>query len=95
MTAGRGVLVTGGSRGIGAAIARAFAARGDRVAVHCRDAVAAAEAVRDGLAGEGHTVVRADMADAEAVRAMVDEAAGGSAGSTCWSTTPASTWRTR
>ena len=34
----RAVLVTGGSRGIGAAIARAFAARGDRVAVHCRDA---------------------------------------------------------
>jgi len=71
VTAGRGVLVTGGSRGIGAAIARAFAARGDRVAVHCRDAVAAAEAVRDGLPGEGHAVVRADMADAEAVRAMV------------------------
>jgi 3-oxoacyl-[acyl-carrier protein] reductase len=46
------------------------------VAVHCRDAVAAAEAVRDGLPGEGHAVVRADMADAEAVRAMVDEAAG-------------------
>jgi NAD(P)-dependent dehydrogenase (short-subunit alcohol dehydrogenase family) len=76
VTAGRGILVTGGSRGIGAAIARAFAARGDRVAVHCRDAVAAAEAVRDGLPGEGHTIVRADMADAEAVRAMVDEAAG-------------------
>ncbi len=44
--------------------------------MHCRDAVATAEAVRDGLPGEGHAVVRADMADAEAVRAMVDEAAG-------------------
>jgi 3-oxoacyl-[acyl-carrier protein] reductase len=75
VAAGRGVLVTGGSRGIGAAIAGAFAACGDRVAVHCRDAVATAEAVRDGLPGEGHAVVRADMADAEAVRAMVDEAA--------------------
>jgi NAD(P)-dependent dehydrogenase (short-subunit alcohol dehydrogenase family) len=72
---GRGVLVTGGSRGIGAAIAYAFAARGDRVAVHYRAAAAAAKAVRDELPSEGHIVVRADMADAEAVRAMVDEAA--------------------
>jgi 3-oxoacyl-[acyl-carrier protein] reductase len=45
------------------------------VAVHYRDAADAAKAVRDGLPGEGHAVVRADMADAEAVRAMVDEAA--------------------
>jgi 3-oxoacyl-[acyl-carrier protein] reductase len=71
----RAVLVTGGSRGIGAAIARAFAERGDRVAVHCRDAVGAAEAVRDSLPGQGHVVVRADLADAAAVRAMVDDAA--------------------
>jgi 3-oxoacyl-[acyl-carrier protein] reductase len=67
--------VTGGSRGIGAAVARAFAAGGDRVAVHYRDAAADAEAVRAGLPGEGHVAVRADLADATAVRAMVDEAA--------------------
>ena len=45
------------------------------MAVHYRDAAAAAETVRDGLPGEGHAVVQADMADAEAVRAMVDGAA--------------------
>jgi 3-oxoacyl-[acyl-carrier protein] reductase len=72
----RRVLVTGGSRGIGAAIARGFAALGDRVAVHHRDAPGLAAAVRDSLAGDGHVVVRADLADAEAARSMVDEAAG-------------------
>jgi 3-oxoacyl-[acyl-carrier protein] reductase len=71
----RAVLVTGGSRGIGAAVARAFAERGDRVAVHCRADVAAAQAVRDSLPGQGHIVVKADLADAEAVRVMVDDVA--------------------
>jgi len=69
--------VTGGSRGIGAAIARAFAERGDRVAVHCRDALAVAEVVRDSLDGDGHVVVRADLAVPAEVRAMVDAAAAG------------------
>ncbi|HEX4287596.1 MAG TPA: SDR family oxidoreductase [Trebonia sp.] len=76
----RAVLVTGGSRGIGAAIARAFAERGDRVAVHCRDAVAAAEVVRDSLDGDQHVVVRADLAVPAEVRAMVDAAAAGLGG---------------
>ena len=53
----------------------AFAERGDRVAVHCRDAVSAAEAVRESLPGSGHATVRADLADADAVRSMVDAAA--------------------
>lgn len=72
----RAVLVTGGSRGIGAAIARAFAERGDRVAVHYGNSASRAEQVRDGLPGEGHIAVQADMADADAVRVMVDSAAG-------------------
>jgi len=71
----RAVLVTGASRGIGAAIALAFAERGDRVALHCRDAVAAARAVRDALPGQGHIVVQADLADAEGLRVMVDDVA--------------------
>jgi 3-oxoacyl-[acyl-carrier protein] reductase len=72
---GRGVLVTGGSRGIGAAIARAFAEQGDRVAVHYGSSIRAAEDVASSLAGEGHVTVRADMADPHAVRTAVDSAA--------------------
>lgn len=77
MTAGksRAVLVTGASRGIGRAVAQAFAREGDRVAVHHRDSAALAQGVLAGLPGEGHTVVRADLADAGAVRQMVDQAA--------------------
>ncbi|HET6531737.1 MAG TPA: SDR family oxidoreductase [Actinoplanes sp.] len=71
----RAVLVTGASRGLGRAIATRFAAGGDRVAIHHRDSAPLAEQLAQSLAGDGHVVVRADLADPAAVRAMVDEAA--------------------
>jgi NAD(P)-dependent dehydrogenase (short-subunit alcohol dehydrogenase family) len=73
---GRAVLVTGASRGIGAAVARAFAASGDRVGLHYRSRRDAAVQVRDSLPGEGHVVAGADLTDPEAIRSMVDEVAG-------------------
>src|SRR5256885_6820086 len=74
MVAQRAVLVTGASRGIGRSVAEAFAGQGDRVAVHHRGSPGLAAQVLAGLPGDGHTVVRADLADAEAVRQMVDQA---------------------
>ena len=71
----RGVLVTGSSRGIGRAVAAAFAQRGDRVAVHYGSGRDAAEKVAAELPGDGHVVVGADLADPEEIRRAVDEAA--------------------
>jgi len=69
----RRVLVTGGSRGIGAAICRRLAAHGDRLAIHCRTDVASAERLRADLPGDDHVIVTADLADTERIADLVDD----------------------
>jgi len=74
---GKGALVTGGGRGIGAAVAERLAAEGADVALTYRDDAARAEevAARIRSLGRRAVVVRADSADPGAVTAAVDEAA--------------------
>ncbi|RCJ26221.1 3-oxoacyl-ACP reductase [Nostoc minutum NIES-26] len=68
------VLITGASRGIGQAVATAFAQASARVAVHYHQHKQAAEQVRESLAGTGHILVQADLANPIAIEQMVHQA---------------------
>ena len=74
---GKKVLVTGASRGIGRAIATAFAARGGRVAVNFRGNEKAALETLNDLEGEGHVLVQADVSVPDEARKAVDESVSG------------------
>ncbi len=75
---GRTALVTGASRGIGAAIAVALARAGADVAVNSRNAEALEKVAAEiGELGRRAVVLPADVTDVEAVRAMADAAVDG------------------
>ncbi|MFH8987561.1 SDR family NAD(P)-dependent oxidoreductase [Streptomyces sp. NPDC017940] len=72
---GRRVLISGASRGLGRALARAFADNGDRVAVHFGSRADDARATLDSLAGSGHALVGGDLADPAGARDVAERAA--------------------
>ncbi len=72
---GKGVIVTGASRGIGFAIAEAFAAEGANVSI-CGRTEGPLNAAKDKLARHGGTVhvSTCNVADADSLKSYIDEA---------------------
>lgn len=64
---GKTVLVTGGSRGIGAAIARAVGAAGATVILHYGRSDAAARALRDAIGGARCRLIQSDLSNPQSV----------------------------
>jgi 3-oxoacyl-[acyl-carrier protein] reductase len=75
--AGKAVLITGASTGIGAALARAFAAQGALVGLHYNSSIEAAENVAREIREAGGTVilVRGDATKSEDMANVVNETA--------------------
>lgn len=75
--AGKAVLITGASTGIGAALARAFAAQGAKIAAHYNSSAGAAEKLAEEVTAAGGTLqlVQADFSRSGEVRRAVEDAA--------------------
>lgn len=77
---GRRVLITGASRGLGRAAAHAFAANGDRVAVHYGTREDDARHTLAALPGSGHVLVGGDLSDPAVAAEVTGRAADGLGG---------------
>jgi 3-oxoacyl-[acyl-carrier protein] reductase len=73
---GKVALVTGGSRGIGRAVAEEFAARGAALVVQFHADRRAAEATLAALGGGGQLALPADLADSTQARSLVERVVG-------------------
>ncbi|NKN37905.1 SDR family oxidoreductase [Agrobacterium sp. a22-2] len=74
---GKAVLITGASSGIGAALARAFAAQGALIGLHYNSKAEEAEAIAQEITASGGTVLtlKADATDSKAMATAVDRLA--------------------
>lgn len=72
---GKTVLVTGSSRGIGAAIATRLAHEGAKVGITYSTNPDGAEKILSGLTGEGHLMLKLNIANEESVAACFDQLA--------------------
>jgi 3-oxoacyl-[acyl-carrier protein] reductase len=70
---GQSVLITGGSRGIGAGIAKRLAELGARVAITYSSSKESAETVLKALPGEGHLLLQLNVTDENSVSQCVAE----------------------
>ncbi len=66
------MLITGAARGIGRAIAQAFAAEGAAVALHYNSNLTEAEKALASLNGEQHALFQSDLSSARAVKILVE-----------------------
>jgi 3-oxoacyl-[acyl-carrier protein] reductase len=75
--AGKAILITGASSGIGAAVSRAFAGQGARVALHFRSNAAGADQVLRDIRGMGGaaTLIQGDIAVAGEAARIVEQSA--------------------